>query len=224
MRPTSRIDRFALACVASAALGGCGHTTAAHVDAMVPGVTYPPYPAAHVDLREPLPVVSVAARDHVQLIAGMPSRTCEVIGIVGVDARPGDGEAALEELRTRAAAMGADAVVHVRAHVEDAAGASSVSGDPEWEAVLDEAAGTYESTLHVSGEAVRYRDVVDGRHYQVVGHVNVMDRPGHEHEALERLAARARMMHADLVIDIEVTHTGGDAPFEVHGTAIRFLE
>jgi uncharacterized protein YbjQ (UPF0145 family) len=177
-----------------------------------------------VDVREPMPMVSVAARDHVQLIAGMPSRTCEVIGIVGVDARPGDGDAALDELRARAAAMGADAVVHVRAHVEDAAGASSVSGDPEWEAVLDEAAGTYEASVHVSGEAVRYRDVVDGRHYQVVGHVDVMDRPGHEHEALERLAARARMMHADLVIDIQVMHTGGDAPFEVHGTAIRFLE
>ncbi|MFO0682716.1 MAG: hypothetical protein U0234_11720 [Sandaracinus sp.] len=201
-------------------VGGCVRRT------VVPGVTVAPYPApqtqAHVP---PVPYAAPDAIEHVQLIAGMPPATCEVIGLVTAIARPGEGDAALDELRARAAALGADAVVHVRLHVESSPGDESVSGDPEWEAMLDEAAGTWEQGVRVTGEAVRYREpIVEGRRYLVVGRIGVTDRVGHEHEALERLASRARSMRADLVIDIEVTSHGPDSPFEVHGTAIRFIE
>lgn len=191
----------------------------------VPGVTYPPYPAPQTGrVTTPVPQVDAAALDHVRLIAGMPSETCEVLGLVQADARPGEGNAALAELRARAAALGADAVVHVRLHVEDAPGAESVSGDPEWEAFLDDTTGTWENAVHITGEAVRYRQLVEGRRYTVVARIGVTDRVGHEHEALERLASRARAMRADLVVDIEVTNHGDDEPFEVRGTAIRFVE
>lgn len=193
--------------------------------AEVPGVTVAPYPTPHVSSGSPIPYAPPDAVSRVRLIAGMPSETCEVVGLVEVDARPGEGNAALAELRARAAAMGADAVVHVRLHVESSPGAQSVSGDPEWEAFLDDTSGTWESAVHVTGEAVRFRpSLVDGRRYTVVGRIGVTDRVGHEHEALERLASRARAMHADLVIDVEVTSRGDDAPFEVSGTAIRFVE
>lgn len=193
---------------------------------VVPGVTVAPYPAPQTQAyTPPVPYAPPSAIEHVQLIAGMPAATCEVIGLVTAIARPGDGDVALDELRARAAALGADAVVHVRLHVESSPGDESVSGDPEWEAMLDEAAGTWEQGVRVTGEAVRYREpIVEGRRYLVVGHISVTDRVGHEHEALERLASRARTMRADLVIDIEVESHGPDSPFEVHGTAIRFLE
>jgi uncharacterized protein YbjQ (UPF0145 family) len=193
--------------------------------AEVPGHSYPPYPAPQSGpVPSPVPYVDSADAAHVRLIAGMPDETCEVLGLVQADARPGDGNLALTELRARAAAMGADAVVHVRLHVEDSPGAESVSGDPEWEQFLDDSAGTWERAVHITGEAVRYREVVEGRRYTVVARIGVTDRVGHEHEALERLASRARSMHADLVVDIEVTNHGDDQPFEVRGTAIRFVE
>jgi uncharacterized protein YbjQ (UPF0145 family) len=209
----------ALALAAAWMLGGCYRI------AEVPGHTYPPYPAPQTGtVQRPVPQVDSSAMARVRLIAGMPPETCEVLGLVEADARPGDGNQALTELRARAAAMGADAVVHVRLHVEDSPGAESVSGDPEWEAFLDDSSGTWERAVHITGEAVRYRELVEGRRYTVVARIGVTDRAGHEHEALERLASRARSMHADLVVDIEVTNHGADAPFEVHGTAIRFVE
>jgi uncharacterized protein YbjQ (UPF0145 family) len=208
----------ALLALAACTLAGCYRFQE------VPGHTYPPYPTLHAVAAPPVPYADPAALDHVQLIAGMPAQTCEVIGLVQARARPGDGDAALAELRTRAAAMGADAVVHVRMHVVDSPGSQSVSGDPEWEAFIDGTSGTWESSVEVMGEAVRYRERVDGRRYTVVARIGVTDRVGHEHEALERLASRARAMRADLVIDIEVTNRGEDTPFEVHGTAIRFVE
>lgn len=199
---------------------GCAHAAA------VPGVTVAPYPAPQSQAYvEPVPYAAPDAIEHVQLIAGMPAATCEVIGLVSALAPPGGGDAALAELRARAAALGADAVVHVRLHVEGSPGDESVSGDPAWEAMLDDAAGPWQDGVRVSGEAVRFREpIVEGRRYLVVGRIGVTDRAGHEHEALERLASRARSMRADLVIDIEVTSQGADRPFEVHGTAIRFIE
>lgn len=191
----------------------------------VPGHTYPPYAEPQTtQIARPVPYVDPLALARVQLIAGMPAQTCEVLGLVQADARPGEGDAALNELRARAAAMGADAVVHVRLHVEDSPGSQSLSGDPDWEAFLDGSSGTWETAVHITGEAVRYHELVDGRRYTVVARIGVTDRVGHEHEALERLASRARGLHADLVIDIEVTNHGDASPFEVHGTAIRFLE
>ena len=192
--------------------------------AEVPGHTYPPYPARYTAVDDAPPYADPAAIEHVQLIAGMPSETCEVLGLVQAEASSGDGNAALAELRARGAALGADAVVHVRLHIDDSLGSESISGDPEWEELLAGPSGTSERAVHVTGEAVRYRQLVDGRPYRVVARVGVTDRVGREHEALERLASRARAMRADLVIDIEVTNNGGDAPFEVRGTAIRFIE
>lgn len=205
-----------------AASGACA--SGCHRLNEVVGHTYPPYPAPHTEVDQPVPYADPSSMQRVRLIAGMPAQTCEVIGLVQADARPGEGNAALMELRARAAALGADAVVHVRLHIEDSPGSQSVSGDPDWEAFLDDTSGTWEHAVHITGEAVRYRQLVEGRQYTVVARIGVTDRAGHEHEALERLASRARSMHADLVIDIEVTNHGDDTPFEVHGTAIRFLE
>ncbi len=214
------IVRALIAVMLASSVGGCYRFSE------VAGHSYPPYPTRQARVAPPVPYADPAAIAHVQLIAGMPAATCEVVGLVEADARPGEGNAALQEIRARAAALGADAVVHVRLHVEDSPGSQSVSGDPEWEQFIDGTQGTWEQAVHVTGEAVRYRALVDvdGRPYQVVARIGVTDRAGHEHEALERLASRARAMRADLVIDIEVTNHGDDTPFEVHGTAIRFLE
>lgn len=197
---------------------GCAHL------APVPGVSHAPLVAPQALVpTAPLPTLDAEALAHVRLIAGPAPGTCEVIGLVEADARPGEGELALSELRARAAALGADAVVHVRMHVEDSLGSESVSGDPEWEAFLD-ATAPVDRAVHVTGEAVRFHESMADRQYTVLARIGVMDRVGREREALARLAARARAMHADLVVDVEVTHHAADEPFEVHGTAIRFVE
>jgi uncharacterized protein YbjQ (UPF0145 family) len=172
----------------------------------------------------PVPSVDPAAAARVTLIPGMPERVCEVVGLLQVDAQPGMGEEALAELRARAAALGADAVVHVRLHGEESIGAHSISGDPEWEAMLDGGDAPAPGVMQLTGEAVRYRDSIRGRDYHVIARIGVTDRSGREAEAFQRLAARARALRADLVIEVEVTPAVATRPFELHGTAIRFVQ
>lgn len=189
-----------------------------------PGVGHLRASADPGPLPDPVPVVDPAIAARVQLFPGMPQRVCEVVGLLHVDARPGHGELALAELRARAAVLGADAVVHVRLHGEDSVGAHSVSGDPEWEAMLDGGDARRADLMQLTGEAVRYRDgMILGRDYHVIARIGVSDRLGREAEAFQRLAARARALRADLVIEVEVTRAADARPFQLYGTAIRFI-
>jgi uncharacterized protein YbjQ (UPF0145 family) len=172
---------------------------------------------------DPIPSIDPSVAAQVRLIPGLPQRVCEVVGLLQVDARPGMGEQALAELRARAAALGADAVVHVQLHGEDSIGSHSISGDPEWEAMLDGGEAPTADVMQLTGEAVRYRDAIGGRDYRVIAHIGVSDRLGREAEAFQRLAARARAIRADLVIEVQITRGADTRPFELHGTAIRFL-
>ncbi len=218
-RPRSSAP-LALALLVALSSTGCAYRweTAAG-----PGVGHWPVSMDPGPQRDPVPDVDPAVAAQVQLIPGMPERVCEVVGLLQVDARPGMGDQALAELRARAAALGADAVVHVRLRGEDSVGDHSVSGDPAWEAMLDGDESRREGVMQLSGEAVRYRDPIRGRGYHVIGRIGVTDRLGRETEAFRRLAARARAIRADLVIEVEVTPARNTRPFEVHGTAIRFF-
>ena len=173
----------------------------------------------------------LAAADRVDVLQGSAEQPTEVVGFIDAHSELGNEDEALRLIRLRAAELGADAVIHVEFHHardlhEDADGdvdegaAMTESGDVD--ADVDEGEGGNPLALHLSGTAVRYRDLIQGRHFVVIGQVVVHEAMTDEARALRDLTARARAMHADMVIGIHFRHGHGEAPVEVRGTAIRF--
>ncbi len=125
------------------------------------------------------------------------------MGLVDIHEPVENVDQALEVLRRKAAKMGAEEVVGVEFH----------HGEPG------------EEPTHLSGMAVRCKDLLQGRQYDVIGRIEVQGKMGKEDEADKELMSRASAMHADLVIDIGFEHgEGGSVPTKVWGTAIRFRE
>jgi uncharacterized protein YbjQ (UPF0145 family) len=125
----------------------------------------------------------------------------ELVGLVDIHEPVESVDQALTVLRRKAAKMGADAVVGVEFH----------HGEPG------------EEPTHLSGMAVRCKDLLKGREYEVLGRLEVKGKMGHEDDADKELIERATAMHADLVIDIGFEHgEGSSEPTRVWGTAIRF--
>jgi uncharacterized protein YbjQ (UPF0145 family) len=146
--------------------------------------------------------VSREAMAHVLILeANHVDRPTEMLGVVDVHEPVHSVNEALDELREHAVRLGADAVLGVEFHHGDG------HGDP----------------THLSGMAVRFRDLFEHRAYDVLGQINVVEAMGGEEAALAELRRRARDMHADLVINIGFEH--GDASSDstrLTGTAIRY--
>jgi uncharacterized protein YbjQ (UPF0145 family) len=149
----------------------------------------------------PLMIVSGCAEDSadrrppVSALA-RPRRSAEVVSVL--DVRAGDRSDAIDELRDRAADVGADEVV-------DTGTANGRDG----------------TAAH--GMAVRYRDPYRGRAYDLVGPVEVSAWEGHEDEALDELRERALAIHADLIVDVRFHYgEGGPGPTSLSGIALRF--
>jgi uncharacterized protein YbjQ (UPF0145 family) len=141
-------------------------------------------------------VAAVLISDSANL--GQPT---EVLAVVDAHMRPGHQEEAVAELRARAAALGADAVVGVEFHhSEESAHAS-----------------------HLSGVAVRYRDLLKGRSYDVIADLDVGAPMGQEERAHEDLRRQASAVHADLILDVRFHHgEASDGSVRLTGKAIRF--
>jgi uncharacterized protein YbjQ (UPF0145 family) len=140
--------------------------------------------------------VKVIQNDHVDC-------PTELVGLVDIHEPVESVDRALEVLRRKAAKMGAEAVMGVEFH----------HGEPG------------EEPTHLSGMAVRCKDLLQGRQYDVIGRIEVQGKMGKEDEADRELLTKASAMHADLVIDIGFEHgEGGSEPTKVWGTAIRFKE
>src|SRR5579859_548913 len=138
--------------------------------------------------------VKVLQNDHTEC-------STELVGLVDVHEPVDSVDKALTILRRKAAKMGAEAVLGVEFH----------HGEPDHE------------PTHLSGMAVRCKDLVQGRTYDVLGKLEVQGQMGKEDEADKELLRRAGAMHADLVIDIGFEHgEGGNQPTKVWGTAIKF--
>jgi uncharacterized protein YbjQ (UPF0145 family) len=124
----------------------------------------------------------------------------EVLGTVDVHEEVKNQAEALAVLRRRAAALGAEAVLGVEFHHGE---------------------GGAEAT-HLSGMAVRCKDLLHGREYDVVGDIDVAGQMGHEEDAFATLKQRARALHADLITDIRFEHGEGEGkPTRLTGKAIR---
>src|SRR5260370_13825536 len=124
--------------------------------------------------------VRVVQNDHLDC----PS---EVLGLVDIHEPVQSEEQALAVLKRKAAKVGAEAVIGVEFH----------HGEPGAE------------PTHLSGMAVRCHDLIRGRTYDVLGRIDVPGKMGDEDGAERELLARARQMHADLVIDMGFEHGEG---------------
>ena len=143
----------------------------------------------------------VAAAEKIKVLQGdqLECQT-ELLGLVEVHEPVAGTDRALAILRRKAAHLGAEAVVGVELH----GGGSDAPARP-------------------SGMAVRCKDLIKGRAYDVIGRIEVQGAAGKEDDADRELLERAGLMRADLVIDIGYAHgEGGGTPTKVWGTAIRF--
>lgn len=159
---------------------------------------------ADADDDEPLPTdaATVARAAGVRVLqeedVGCPA---EALGPVDVHKKMETTQKALDALKLRAAALGAEAVVHTEfEHGE--------GGD---------------APTHLSGMAVRCHDLIHGRRYDVVGEVRLEGAMGKEEDAFRRFREKANALRADLVIDVKFEHGEGDAETtRITGKAIRF--
>ena len=146
------------------------------------------------------PFIREAASRVLVLESQTVDQPAEVLGLIDVHEETGHHSEALERLRVKAATLGADAVLGVEFHHGD-------EGEP----------------AHLSGTAVRFRDLLRGRHYDVVAKLDVTGKMGNEADTLRELKRRAREVSADLVVGILYHHgEGGDEAPRLTGTAIRF--
>ena len=126
----------------------------------------------------------------------------EALGPVDVHKRAGSTASALQSLKRRAAALGADALTHVE---------------------FEHGEGGREAT-HLSGMAVRCNDLIKGRAYDSIGEVQVTGAMGGEERAFMQLREKARDMRADMLIEVRFEHgEGSDGEgTRMMATAIRF--
>ena len=153
-------------------------------------------------IRVPDPQLELAAQSVRVLPRNDLGCRSEVLGLVDVHEDVGTSAQALEELKLRAAELGAEAVVGV-----------------------DFEHGDGHEATHLSGMAVRCRDLIRGRAYEVVGSIEVPGAMGGEEEAFRKMKERARELRADLLIDFGFVHgEAGRGPTKLRATAIRFRE
>jgi uncharacterized protein YbjQ (UPF0145 family) len=155
------------------------------------------------DEKIPDDPVTVAKAAKVKVLQGDDiGCPAEALGPVDVHKKMESTSQALEALKRRAAALDADAVVHVD---------------------FEHGEGGKEPT-HLSGMAVRCNDLLKGRDYDVIGKLEVNGDMGGEERAFAKLLGKASAMKADLVINVEFEHgEGGEGePTKVRGTAIKF--
>jgi hypothetical protein len=159
-------------------------------------------PEHRASAREPVDAVTLAKAQTIRVLPNTDvGCVTEALGLVDVHEGASTSEQALEELRIEAAKLGADAVVGVEFEHADGKAAT-----------------------HLSGMAVRCRDLLRGRPYDVIGVVEIPGAMGNEEQAFRALKERARVVHADLLLGVTFVHGEGTGPTRLRATAIRFRE
>ena len=185
---------FATGCGGAAFRGAGGHHAAEHGEEKTSDV--------HDD--EPLPtdpdIIAKAASVRVLQDRALQCPS-EILGPVDVHRKMESTPEALDKLKLRAAALGAEAVTNV-----------------EFE---HGAAG--KQPTHLSGLAVRCKDLLRGRRYDVLGNITVQQPMGKEELAFADLKERGRELRADLIINVKFIHREGreGGSLTMTGTAVR---
>lgn len=143
----------------------------------------------------------VAAARNVKVLPQQLNCASEVLGIVDVHERVASVEDGLDALRVEAAVLGAEAVTGV-----------------EFEH------GDGKEVTHLSGLAVRCRDLVKGRSYEVIAEIDIPGSMGSEEQAFRALKAKGQALRADLLIGVTFEHgeAGRGGPTRIRATAVRF--
>lgn len=129
--------------------------------------------------------------------AARPDCEREILGVVDVSADRGD---VIERLRAGARALGGDRVVDLEYHL----------GGPH-------------EMPRLSGLAARCSKLLAGRDYVVIQRISVSARPGEHHAAFAEIAARARSMQAQLLVDVDYEQADGDGAMRITGKAARYV-
>jgi uncharacterized protein YbjQ (UPF0145 family) len=124
---------------------------------------------------------------------------CDILEVVDIHTHAASEDKGFDELRTRAAAMGADAVVGA-----------------EFEH------GSGDEPSHLSGMIVRYGRPVPP--HVDVGMVDIPSDEKDENKGLEELSRRAQAMGGNQVIDVTFEHGEDGAQGHLRGKVIRFTE
>lgn len=150
-----------------------------------------------LDPRLAQPEIIDAAK-RVQVLPGELGCSAEVLGLVDVHEPMKTTADALDLLKRRAAVLGAEAVVGVEfEHGEHGA-----------------------EKTHLSGTAVRCKDLLHGRVYDVIAQLEVVGEMEEENEALRKLMSQATAKGANLVLNVRFEHGESDRT-KVTGTAVH---
>ncbi len=153
---------------------------------------------------EPLPPddpITRAAADKLKVMqTGDLGCKSEALGVVDVHEKMPTEAQALDILKRRAVVLGAEGITGVEFHHGE--GGSEVT--------------------HLSGMAVRCRDILSGRKYEVLQQLDIAGAMGKEDDAFDLLRAKAREMGANVILDVNFEHgEGADGKTHVRGTAVR---
>ncbi len=198
--------RIAMVLVTAALLAGCGGAMGR--GASSPGEANESKEAKDNDALDdddgPLPTdpATVAKAANVRVMQNETLQCkSEVLGPIDVHKKMESTPEALDKLKLRAAALGAEAITNVE---------------------FEHGEGGKEPT-HLSGLAVRCRDLLRGRTYDVIGNITAHSPMGKEEAVFEDLKRRGRELRADLIIDVKFIHgEGGEGEgLTMTGTAVR---
>ncbi len=154
------------------------------------------------DEGPPITDADRARGERVVVLESLAGQRVEVVGAIDVHEPSGYESRGVADLRAKAAQLGAEGLVNVESHPP--------------------APG--EDVTHFSGLAVRFRDLLRGRPYEIIGEVDVDASMLHEDEAYAELRRRARAMHADLLLGVRFDHGDGTGPLHMRAQAIRVLD
>lgn len=124
-------------------------------------------------------------------------RPCEVVGVLDMHTNAESEDKGFDELRYRASALGADAVIGAEFEHGD-------NGEPS----------------HLSGMAVKFAKPTP--EYDVLGEIDIPSEPNSTDKGVAEMARRARQMGADLIVDVEFEHGDNGALGHLKGKAVRF--
>ncbi len=164
---------------------GCGGTSQSHGTTTV--VADPEVPAA----AQRILVVPEESCPH--------GHHCDILEVVDIHTHATSQDKGFDELRARAAAVGADAVV----------GAEFEHGDGN-------------EPSHLSGMIVRYGRPVPP--HVDIGTVDIPSDENDENKGLAELSRRARAMGGDRVIDVTFEHGDDGQQGHLRGKVIRYQE
>ena len=153
---------------------------------------------------EPLPpddpITRAAAAKLKVMQTGDLGCVSEALGVVDVHEKMPTEAQALDILKRRAVVIGAEGITGVEFHHGE--GGSEVT--------------------HLSGMAVRCRDILHGRKYDVIKELDIAGAMGKEDDAFEQLKKAALATGANLVLNVKFEHgEGPDGKTHVYGTAVR---